>query len=426
MLLVRGTHDLIQKNAQHHQYIKEYARTWAYRYGFSDISTPLLEYEGLFSRTLGETSDIIRKEMFVVEQKGEDSHKEAIILRPEGTAPVMRALFMNGLHQTLPQKFFYEGPMFRYDRPQKGRQRQFHQFGIELLGTKSSWAEIEVISLALDILRGLGISNLTLEINTLGDKESRASYRKALMDYFEDSKDSLSPESQERLHKNPLRILDSKAPQDKKIIEDAPSFKNYLNMFSENYFEDILKKLNHLDISFKINPRLVRGLDYYSHTVFEITTPDLGAQSTVLAGGRYDSLATLLGNPTDIPAVGWAAGIERIALLIEKTLSLPIPLQFSFIALSEEHNPDAFSWTQKLRRAGLKTHFISEGKVSHKFKTAQRLGAHYGLVLGDEEAKTKTLTLKNFETGEQRTLPQEDLITSLKSLEVPRGGPLRS
>ncbi len=415
MLLVRGTHDLIHKSAQIHHYIVEFARNWAHRYGFSDIATPLLEYEGVFSRTLGETSDIIRKEMFVLEQKGEDTHKESIILRPEGTAPVMRALFMNGLHQTLPQKFFYEGPMFRYDRPQKGRQRQFHQCGVELLGIKSSWAEIDVISLAFDILNGLGIPNLTLEINTLGDKESRDSYRSALVDYFQGVKETLSPESQERLSKNPLRILDSKSAQDKKLIEDAPLFRNYLNTSSESYFEDILKRLNLLNIPFKINPRLVRGLDYYSHTVFEITTPDLGAQSTILAGGRYDSLATLMGNPTDIPAVGWAAGIERLALLLENTVSLPVATQFALIPLSEEQNMDAFSWTQKLRQAGFTAHFISEGKIAHRFKTAGKLGAQYGLVLGDEEAKTKTVTLKNFETGEQQSISQASLINTLKS-----------
>ncbi len=416
MLLVRGTHDLIHKSAQVHRYITEYARTWAHKYGFTDVSTPILEYEGIFSRSLGETSDIIRKEMFVLEQKGDDPHKESIILRPEGTAPIMRALFMNGLHQTLPQKFFYEGPMFRYDRPQKGRQRQFHQFGIELLGIKSSWAEIDVISLSFDILKGLGISNLTLEINTLGDKESREAYKSALVDYFQDVKECLSLESQERLLKNPLRILDSKSAQDRKLIEDAPVYRNYLNTFSENYFETLLKNLNHLDIPFKINPHLVRGLDYYSHTVFEITTPDLGTQSTLLAGGRYDSLSTLMGNSTDIPAVGWAAGIERLALLLEDKLSLPNPRQFALIPLSEEQDREAFSWTQKLRQEGLIVHFVSDGKIAQKFKAAAKLGAQYGLVLGDEESKTKTFTLKNFETGDQQQISQNALSTTLKSL----------
>ncbi|MBS0186340.1 MAG: histidine--tRNA ligase [Proteobacteria bacterium] len=416
MLLVRGTHDLIHKKAQLHRYITEYARTWAHKYGFFDISTPLLEYEGIFSRSLGETSDIIRKEMFVVEQKGEDSHKEAIILRPEGTAPIMRALFMNGLHQTLPQKFFYEGPMFRYDRPQKGRQRQFHQFGIEFLGIKSSWAEIEVISLAFDILKGLGIPNLTLEINTLGDTSSRESYKSALVEYFQNVKEYLSPESQERLLKNPLRILDSKSPQDKKLMEDAPHFRNYLNTSSEHYFETILKELNSLDIPFKVNPHLVRGLDYYSHTVFEITTPDLGAQSTLLAGGRYDALSTLMGNSTEIPAVGWAAGIERLSLLVEEKLTLPTPLQIAFIPLTEEQNQKTFLWSQKVRKEGFTVHFISEGKIAQKFKAATKLRAHYGLILGDEEEKTKTFTLKNFETGDQSKISQDSLISTLKSL----------
>lgn len=415
MLLVRGTHDLIHQDAQTHIAIIENARSCASRYGFSDIITPLLEYEGIFSRTLGSSSDIIRKEMFVLEQKGEDD-KESIILRPEATASVMRALFMNGLHQTLPQKFFYAGPMFRYDRPQKGRLRQFHQFGVEFLGTKSIWAEVEIIILAFDILNRFKIPNLTLEINTLGDNDSRSAYRAALVDYFLKVKTSLSLESQERLEKNPFRILDSKSSQDKALLKEAPLFKNYLSSSSQSSFETLLKKLERAHISFKINPYLVRGLDYYSHTVFEITTSDLGAQSTVLAGGRYDALSTLMGNPAEIPAVGWAAGIERIALLLEKNFFKQGSPLFALIPLSEEYDEEVFCWTQKLRSENLKAHFIPEGKISQKFKTAMKLGCQYCLIFGEEEQKNYFFKLKNFETGEEKDVSQSDLLSILRTL----------
>ena len=419
MRLVRGVHDLVHDAAKTHYYIIEYARSWAQRYGFSDIITPLLEYDTVFLRTLGDASDIVHKEMFKLEHKGEDPQKDVIVLRPEGTAPIMRTLLTTELQQNLPQKFFYAGPMFRYDRPQKGRQRQFYQFGIEILGVKSFWAEIGSIALAFDILKGLNILDLTLEINTLGDSASRKVYHEALTKYFKDVYARLSPESQERLSKNPLRILDSKSPQDQELIRQAPLLDDFLTSSAQDYFKELLDHLTHLNFPFTVNPRLVRGLDYYSHTVFEFTTSHLGAQSTLLAGGRYDSLAQLMGHSTEIPAVGWAAGVERLILLFNSSV-LQSSISFALISLSQDRDNDAFRWAQTLRSSGLILHFIPHGKTAQQFKTATKLGASYGIILGEDEYNTQTVTLKNFKTGDQQKIPQESLCDILKNLSSSR------
>ena len=416
MQLVRGTHDLIGVNAKKHLHIIDYARKFTEKYGFSEIITPALEFDEIFTHSLGETSDIIRKEMFVLEQKSEDKNQERIILRPEGTAPIMRALFMNGLNQLLPQKFFYAGSMFRYDRPQKGRTRQFHQFGVEFIGVASAWADVEIIVLGFEILTHLKIPNITLEINTLGDQDSRMSYRTALIDYFSDIKHHLSTDSQERLEKNPLRILDSKSPQDKPFIESAPLFENYLNPESHAYFNEVLNHLNLLNIPYKINPKLVRGLDYYCHTIFEIKTEDLGAQGTLLAGGRYDNLSKLIGHTDAIPAVGWAAGIERISMLIPETAIPLSSLHIAIIPLSDEEMDASFLLAQTLRHAEFKVDCIFDGKASQKFKKASRIGANFALIIGTDEILNNTIQIKNLETGQQHEVPRHQLITELKNL----------
>ena len=282
---VRGTHDLLSGEARNVRYIFEIGRKIAEDYGYDEVATPIFEFTEVFSRTLGETSDIVTKEMYTFIDKGGDS----ITLRPEGTAGVARSLISSGLSQKLPLKYFYSGPMFRYERPQKGRLRQFHQVGVELLGVAEPLGDVEVISLAAAFLDRLGLQKSTqLEINTLGNISSRLAYRAILLEYFRDHQTFLSSESKDRLDKNPLRILDSKSKEDQEIVAEAPSFDASLDAESQDFFSNVCNGLDTLNIEWNRNIRLVRGLDYYCHTAFEFTTTLLGAQSAVLAGGRYD------------------------------------------------------------------------------------------------------------------------------------------
>jgi histidyl-tRNA synthetase len=282
---VRGAHDLIGDVCRRHQFIRDLSYSLAYPYGYQPIATPIFEYTPVFKRTIGETSDIVGKEMYAFLDRG----GEEITLRPEGTAPTARAIISNGLTQSMPLKLIYDGPMFRYERPQKGRTRQFHQLGVECFGVNDPLADVETIALGVHILKVLGIfDRMTLEINTIGDSSSRSAYRQALVDYFTPFADRLSPDSQTRLNRNPLRILDSKDPKDREIVGRAPIFDDYLNNVSIDFFAKVCAGLDTLKIPYKRNPHLVRGLDYYSHTAFEVTTTNLGSQGTVLAGGRYD------------------------------------------------------------------------------------------------------------------------------------------
>ncbi|HEY9549341.1 MAG TPA: histidine--tRNA ligase, partial [Kiloniellaceae bacterium] len=308
---VRGTRDILPDEMRRHRAVVETARAVAARYGYHEMATPVFEFTEVFKRTLGETSDVVTKEMYTF-AIGEG---EQVTRRPEATAGVARALISGGLTQSLPLKVFYNGPMFRHERPQKGRYRQFHQIDVELLGVAEPLADVEIIALGADILAALGLGqHTTLELNTLGDPESRKAYRAALVDYFSAYRDELSDDSRDRLTRNPLRILDSKDKGDRKLIEQAPLFGDYLNQQSRDFFAGVLAGLDLLGISYTLNDRLVRGLDYYTHTAFEFTTTALGAQGTVLAGGRYDGLVETMGGPS-VPGIGWAAGVERLALL---------------------------------------------------------------------------------------------------------------
>ncbi len=310
---VRGTHDLLPEEMRRHRRVIETARAAAERYGYLEMATPIFEFSEVFKRTLGDTSDIVTKEMYSFTDKG----GEQLTLRPEATAGIARAFISGGLSQHLPLKCFCSGPMFRYERPQKGRQRQFHQIDIELLGVPGPAGDIEVIACGAAVLRDLGILDRTvLELNTLGDGESRAAYREALVGYFSAHRDRLSADSRDRLARNPLRILDSKDPGDRRLVADAPDFGEYLNQKSRDFFSAVTEGLERLGIAYRLSPRLVRGLDYYCHTAFEFTTTHIGAQGTVLGGGRYDGLIELMGGPPT-PGVGWAAGIERMAMMLE-------------------------------------------------------------------------------------------------------------
>ena len=392
---VRGTHDILPEDHRRHRQVTETARQIAARYGYEEISTPVFEFSEVFKRTLGETSDIVTKEMFSFEDRG----GEQLTLRPEVTAGVARAFISGGLAQHLPLKFFCQGPMFRYERPQKGRQRQFHQIDVELLGVDGPLADIEIISLAAHILDALGVADkVTLELNTLGDAESRQSYRTKLVGYLEGFKDKLSEDSLARLDRNPLRILDSKDQGDRAVIADAPLLEDHMNDASKAFFEDVQKGLKTAGIEYKINPTLVRGLDYYCHMAFEFTTETLGAQGAVLAGGRYDGLIEAMGGPPT-PGTGWAAGVERLALMIAEPPGPARPV--AVVPIGQAAEAEALSLVQRLRRAGFTADLGFSGNLQKRLKGANKANAVAAVIIGEDELAKGAATVRDMETGEQ-------------------------
>src|SRR5690242_16520225 len=375
----RGTQDLLPETMRRHRRVGDTARDQARLYGFAEIATPVFEFTEVFARPIGEHTDIVAKEMYTFTDRG----GEEITLRPENTAGVVRAVLSNGLTQSTPLKFFYSGPMFRYERPQKGRFRQFHQIGVELIGVAQPQADIEVIALGQRILRSLGIADrVVLELNTLGDPESRAAYRDALVGYFSARISELSEDSRRRLERNPLRILDSKDPGDQRLAAEAPDFAQYRNDASREFFARVRDGLARLGIAYRLNPRLVRGLDYYTHTVFEFVTTDLGAQGTVLAGGRYDGLVELMGGPA-MPGVGWAAGIERLAMLIGEPPMAVRPV--ALVPIGEEAEAFALRLAEDLRDQGLVVDLGYSGNLQRRLRRADRIGARAAVLLGEDE-----------------------------------------
>ncbi|HET6223598.1 MAG TPA: histidine--tRNA ligase, partial [Dongiaceae bacterium] len=361
---VRGTHDILPDEMRRHRRVVDTARAVAERYGYLEMATPIFEFSEVFKRTLGDTSDIVTKEMYSFTDRG----GEQLTLRPEATAGVARALISGGLSQHLPLKFFCHGPMFRYERPQKGRLRQFHQIDAELLGVAQPQGDIEIIAVGAAILRELGVLDSTvLELNTLGDSESRQAYRGVLVSYLSGHRERLSKDSVERLERNPLRILDSKDEGDRRIIADAPIYSDYLNETSQRFFAAVCEGLDALGIVFQINPRLVRGLDYYCHTAFEFTTTALGAQGTVMGGGRYDGLVALMGGPAT-PGVGWAAGIERLTMLLDQGIGEPRSI--AVVPVGEAAAAPALKLTEDLRRAGFTVDLGFSGNVGKRMKRA--------------------------------------------------------
>lgn len=400
---VRGTHDLLPDEARRARHVTETGRVIAERYGYDEAATPIFEFNEVFARTLGETSDIVTKEMYTFTDKGGD----LITLRPEGTAGIARALISGGLSQHLPLKFFYAGPMFRYERPQKGRLRQFHQIGVELLGVAEPAGDIEVIALGAAILDALGVQgNTTLELNTLGNTESRRAYRDTLVEYFSDHRTDLSADSLDRLERNPLRILDSKNEGDRKIVDGAPEFDDSLDVESQAFFAEVCAGLDALGIRWARNSRLVRGLDYYCHTAFEFTTGALGAQGTVLAGGRYDGLVGQMGGPAT-PGVGWASGIERLSMLIGDGPAKPRAI--AVIPLGDAAEAVALKLTDKLRRAGLPIDLGFRGKMKQRMKRANTINARAAVILGDDELAQSSATVRDLDSGEQELVPLADL-----------------
>ena len=394
---VRGTRDLIGEDAVRHAHVVETARRVTGLYGFAEWQTPVFEDTKVFSRTLGETSDVVTKEMYTFEDRGGDS----VTLRPEGTAGVCRALITAGLTQTLPQKVFYAGPMFRYERPQKGRYRQFHQIGVELLGPSVPLADAEVIACGWQILNELGVAkDVALNINTLGDGESRDNYRAALVAYFTKHEAGLSAESKTRLEKNPLRILDSKDAGDQRLVVDAPLIYEHLTKDAEKFYEGLKAALVAFGVPFTENPRIVRGLDYYNHTAFEFVTTALGAQGTVLAGGRYDGLVEQMGGP-NVPGVGWAAGIERLAMLIALPDGGLSPA--AIIPMGENFEASALDVLKILRESGVAAEMAYAGNAKKRLERANKSGARFAVLVGED------IKLKNLGDGSQIDVTLEGL-----------------
>lgn len=400
---VRGTHDLLPEDTRRHRRVTDVAQATAERYGYLEMSTPIFEASEVFKRTLGDTSDIVTKEMYSFTDKG----GEEVTLRPEGTAGVARALISGGLSQHLPLKYFYAGPMFRYERPQKGRMRQFHQIGIELLGVAEAAGDVEVIACGAAILRNLQLLERTvLELNTLGDSESRSAYRQALVAYFSGHRGEMSADSRERLERNPLRILDSKDPADRALIAGAPVFGDYLNQASRDFFAIVTAGLDALGIAYRLNPRLVRGLDYYCHTAFEFVTSDLGAQGTVMGGGRYDGLVATMGGPAT-PGAGWAAGIDRIAMMLAETP--PVRRPIAVVPIGDAAEPRAAALAEQLRRAGFAIELGYGGNAGKRMKRANKLAAAAAIILGENELAKGVASVRDLDSGEQAEVPLAEL-----------------
>ncbi|MSO70430.1 MAG: histidine--tRNA ligase [Alphaproteobacteria bacterium] len=404
---VRGTHDLLPETARRHLHVIESGRGLAERFGYQPIDTPIFEFTDVFQRTLGETSDVVTKEMYRFTDKGGDD----VTLRPEGTAGVVRAVLSNGLLQDAPLKFFYAGPMFRYERPQKGRLRQFHQIGVELIGVARPEGDVEVIALGAEILKTLGVGGqVTLHLNTLGDAESRAAYRKALVAYLDGRKGELSPDSLTRLALNPMRILDSKDAGDKQVVADAPRIGDFLTPAAAAFFASVRSGLESLDLTYTVDDRLVRGLDYYCHTAFEFVTDALGAQGTVLAGGRYDGLVETMGGPPTA-GVGWAAGIERLAMLLAAPPSAPRPV--AVIPVGDAEEALAFGLAHRLRLEGIAVDIGFGGSMKARMKRAGRVNARVAVLLGETERARGVATVRDMDTGQQSEVPLDALARHL-------------
>ncbi|QOD38570.1 histidine--tRNA ligase [Candidatus Wolbachia massiliensis] len=402
---VRGTKDLLFDEWHKFEYIQQTANRISNLYGFLPVQTPIFEYTEVFTKTLGDSSDIINKEMYTFCDKGGKN----ITLRPEFTAAVVRLLIEKKL-QT-PIKLFSTGPAFRYERPQKGRQRQFHQINFEVFGIEDPKADVELISLAWHLLTEFGINrNVRLEINSLGDGETITKYREALVLYFKKYQNDLSEDSQNRLIKNPLRILDSKDEKDRLIISNAPKISNDYTKESSSFFEQILNGLTTLSIPYTVNNKLVRGLDYYCHTVFEFVTENLGAQGAVFAGGRYDNLVSSVGGK-HTPAIGFAGGIERIMELINY---LPKEERSTYlIPIGREAEEYALILANELRRNGLYVSYEYSGTVKNRMKKANQANAKAALIFGDEELSNKTLKVRNMDTGEEKIVACDNIIDLL-------------
>ena len=399
----KGTQDILPKDSGKWQYVEEFARNTFKKYNYAEIRTPLFEHYEVISRSVGDTTDIVTKEMYDFYDKG-DRH---ITLRPEGTAPVVRSYVENKLFAPeiqKPVKLYYMGSMFRYERPQAGRLREFHQIGVECFGSNNPATDAETIAMAAQFFNEIGIQGVTLQLNSLGNAESRAAYRQALIDYLMPLKENLSKDSQRRLEENPLRVLDSKEKEDKLAVENAPSILDYLDKESQTHFQAVRSLLEALEIPYTINTNMVRGLDYYNHTIFEFTADVAGNELTICAGGRYDSLVAYFGGP-ETAGFGFGMGVERLLLVLEKQgVELPLEnrLDVYIAVLGEGANNTALEIVQALRRQGftVERDYLNR-KLKAQFKSADTFGAKVLITLGESEIESKQVTVKNNQTREE-------------------------
>lgn len=414
----KGTQDLLPQDSAKWQYVENFTRSIFKQYNYAEIRTPIFEHYEVISRSVGDTTDIVTKEMYDFYDKGE----RHITLRPEGTAPVVRSYVENKLFAPevqKPAKFYYMGPMFRYERPQAGRLRQFHQIGVECFGSSNPATDVETIAMAYHFFEELGIRGIRLHLNSLGNPESRAAYRQALIDYLTPLKDQLSKDSQRRLEENPLRVLDSKEKEDKLAVENAPSILDYLDEESTAHFEAVKSMLDCLGIAYTIDTNMVRGLDYYNHTIFEFMTEVGGNDLTICAGGRYDGLVTYFGGP-ETPAFGFGMGIERLILVLEKQgIDLPLDTQLDvYIAvLGQEANGGALDLVQAIRKQGFRAERdYLDRKLKAQFKSADVFGAKTIITLGGSELESGQVVVKNNQTRSQVETNLETLKTDFASI----------
>lgn len=414
----RGTQDILPGDVEKWQYVEEVAKNLCHAYQYKEIRTPIFEHTELFARGVGESTDIVQKEMYTFE----DRKGRSLTLRPEGTAAAVRAFNENKLfaNPVQPTKLYYVGPMFRYERPQTGRYRQFYQFGIEAIGSKDPAIDAEVMALAMSIYEKAGLENVKLVINSLGDQDSRKSYREALVKHFEPRIEEFCSDCQSRLHTNPLRILDCKKDRDHELMKSAPSILTYLNEESAAYFDKVKQYLNDLGISYEIDPNLVRGLDYYNHTAFEIMSnaEGFGAITTLAGGGRYDGLVEQIGGP-EAPGIGFAMSIERLLAAIDaEKRELPVDkgIDCYIVTLGEKAKDYSVSLVYKLREAGISSEIDYENKkMKGQFKTADRLKARFIAILGEDELAQNKINVKDAQTGEQIEVALDEFIHVMKA-----------
>jgi len=403
---IKGVKDILPEDTPRWRFIEETARRWADRYGFTEIRIPIFEVTALFARSIGATTDIVEKEMYTFP----DRDGTSLTLRPEGTAGTVRAFVEhNRAAHPLPQKYFYIGPMFRHERPQAGRLRQFHQFGVEYFGTQEARADVDVMALLWRFLSDLALPDLTLEINSLGSTGDRAAYLPVLVSFLKGRQEKLCDNCRRRMETNPLRVLDCKVPTCRAATDDAPQLTAYLSPEAKSHFDQVLSGLAALGIPSRLNPRLVRGLDYYCLTAFEITSSHLGAQNAVGAGGRYDGLVELLGGPPT-PAVGFAAGLERIAMMLPEQ-SLPASTPSVYVAsFGSEGGPAGVQLLDALRRAGVsaQSDYRANTLKAH-LRQADRAHCRFAVLLGDDEVRSGSTVVRNMDTKAQETVSLPDL-----------------
>lgn len=412
----RGTNDILPPDTLKWQYIEKKTHKIFSNYNYQEIRTPIFEYTELFQRGIGEVTDIVEKEMYTFEDKGGRS----ITLRPEGTASVIRSFLENKIYgQAQPTKYYYIGPMFRYERPQSGRFRQFHQLGVEAIASNDPALDAEIISLGMRLLQDFGLNDLELHLNSVGCGECRPTYIAKLKDYLSKHKDQLCDNCKSRIDRNPLRVLDCKNESCQKVINDAPKITANLCDSCDDHFNEVQEYLDILDLDYTINPLLVRGLDYYTNTAFEIKDNALGAQDTVFGGGRYNGLAEEIGN-RDLPGIGFALGIERLLLSLEaKDIQLPVEsgVDLYITVIGDKAKKESFKLLDKLRSKGFKTEIDYLGRgVGSQMKSADRMNAEYTIIIGEDELNNNSATIRNMKSGDENEIQLSNLLEEMKKL----------